>query len=515
MSDEADGRPEAETEEDQTRPGDIGQDAAAQHRIQRALGYDWGGYDLASPWDTGHEIVAVGRSPLPPAAAALAAETDAVLDRSVVPSLEELMTPERLAEHGRRRVRFEAAAVIEQAAREVEAGRPMDGWWVERTVDERLRQRMRAVINATGSIVDAALGGSPWGESALTAARRAGGFVDADFDVSTARWGARGQGVERRLCALTGAEAALAVSSQSGAVLLALAALADAGRVVVCRGDLVELPDGRRVTDLLRLAGVDALPVGAVNRTALGDVLAPLDEVLDGGPPVAAIYCVEHALRRRALNAPSVAELARQGVPLVVDHALGTLHGEAVGSSTVTEAVDAGAEVVCFAGDGPLGGPQSGLVVGRKAVLDRMRDHPLYGMLRLDKTLLAALEATLDDRLRGLPLPIDRMLDYPLDELRVAVEHWQAVLSSRIACRVVDVPEGDGRSPDDRPSVALAIDAPDPQAIAVALARGEPAVMGRFRDGALLLDARTVVPLDRGGRLLDALETAIEAVMRF
>ncbi len=511
MSDEADGGPGSPGAPDESSFDQIEQEGLAQQQIQRALGYDWGGFDLASPWDTGHEIVAIGRPGLPPTAAALVAESEP----GGLPGLSQLLTPQRIAEHGRRRVEHVAHTVLEEAGEAIEGGRPMDRRWVELTLDDRLRQRVRAVINATGSLLPPSLGGAPWCESAITAARRAAGYTDVDFDVARASWGARGAGLEGRLCALTGAEAALAVGSHAGAVLLALSALAGAGDMVVSRGDLVELPDGRRVVDLLRLAGVHPLPVGSVNRTAVEDVLAPLDRVLDDGPPVAGIFCVLHPLRGQVLDAPPITQLARQGVPLIVDHAIGAIDDDPLGRDTVVDAIAAGAEVVCFAGDGPLGGPQSGIVVGQRALIERLRAHPLYRILQLDKTLVAALEATVDDRLRGLVGPVEVMSAHAIDDLRVAVEHWQAVLGGRIDCRIVDVQPGDGRDPDDRPSVALAIYGPDPHALAVALARGEPAVMGRFLDGALMLDARTVVPLERAGRLLGALERAIEAVLGF
>lgn len=483
---------------------ELEEEGRAHQRTQRALGYDWGGFDLASPWDTGHEIVALGHTP--PARA-----TPSKREREPALSPDALATPERIGRYGRSRVEHHARKVLASAGFDP-SGQPRDVTALEAELDGRLRQRARMVINATGSVLDPVLGRAPWSAKAKAAAERAAGYTDVDFDVEAARWGARGAAVEERLCALTGAEAALVVSGQAAGVLLALTALVDGGTVVVCRGDLVELDDGRRISDVLDAARVQVQAVGAVNHTTLQDVLTAVDRVLAGRQPVEAILAVQHGLGGPD-DRPALTELARQGVPLVVDHAQGVLHGSTAGGEAVVDAVAAGAEVICFAGDGPLGGPQAGLIVGQAVWIERMRRHPLYRMLQLDKTLLAALEATLDERLRGIPVPVDRMRACALDTLRTAVEHWQAVLHTRLDCRVVDVEPGDGRSPDDLPSVALAIHGPRPQAIAVALARGEPAVVGRFGDGALLLDARTVLPLDLGGQLLTAVERAADEVL--
>lgn len=507
--DDRDGPPGPGDSRSETTLDDMREDVMARRRTQRALGYDWGGFDLASPWDTGHEIVAVGQR-RPPSSGALIADPDAMRGR--LPTLDELCTPARNAEHGARRVEFLARRVLEESLSSIESGLPVQRRTVEFTLDDRLRRRVRSVINATGSVLSPALGRAPWSESALTAARRAAGYVDADFDPNTARWGTRGAAVEDRLCALTGADAALVVSSHAAALMLMLAAV-NGGPVLVGRGDLVELDDGRRLPELIRLSGVEAVAVGTVNRTAVTDYTGPIRQRVDSGQPVVGILSVQHDTFRALgkVARPTIAELANHGVPLLVDHsaaAVGPLAAE-----TVAGAIDDGADLVCCAGDGLTGGPQCGIVVGRAPLIAALRAHGLYGVLQLDKVLLAALEATLDDRLRGVPTPTDVMRHFPLDDLRVAVEHWQAVLQDRIDCEVVEVSGPDGRTPCDQPSVALAIHGPDPQALAVALARGEPAVVGRFEDGALLLDARTVVPLNRGGRLLAALESALERVM--
>lgn len=493
----------------ETTLDDMREDVMARRRTQRALGYDWGGYDLASPWDTGHEIVAVGHRK-PPSSGSVVVDGD--LLRSRLPTLDELCTPARVAEHGARRVEYLARRVLEESAEGIESGLPVMRRTVEYTLDERLRRRVRGIINATGSVLSNALGRAPWSDSALTAARRATGYADVDFDPGSARWGARGSSVEDRLCALTGAEAGLAVSSHAAALMLALS-VAGGGPVVVGRGDLVELDDGRRLPELIRLSGVDAVAVGTVNRTQAHEYAEVVDRHAEGDRPIAAILTVLHDTFRQVgrVARPALSELVGHGVPLVVDHAIGALSGP--GPRTVAGAIEDGADLVCFAGDGLVGGPQCGLVVGRASLIERLRKHPLYGVFQLDKVLLAALEATLDDRLRGVPTPTDVMRGFPLDELRVAVEHWQAVLQDRVDCAVVDVEGPDGRAPSDLPSVALAIHGPDPRGLAVALARSEPAVVGRFEGGALLLDARTVVPLNRGGRLLSVLEAALDRLM--
>lgn len=262
--------------------------------------------------------------------------------------------------------------------------------------------------------------------------------------------------------------------------------------------------------------------VGTTNRTTAADYLAPLDDDLRAavtpgaqpGPGVAAILRVDDGefCQIGFTARPPLRALAGRGVPLLVDLRAGALAPDPTGAPSVADALTAGADALSFAGDLLLGGPQSGLVVGRATIIEQMRRHPLHRALEVGKTTLAALEATLDAHLRGQPTPIDRMRSAPLGELRAAANRWKTALGGEVGCRVLDIEAPPSNPGGGAPSVALAIHDPDPRLLAPALAEGDPPVVGRLEDGALWLDARTVVPLGLEGALLDALTAALRAV---
>jgi L-seryl-tRNA(Ser) seleniumtransferase len=264
------------------------------------------------------------------------------------------------------------------------------------------RPQLRRVLNATGVVLHTNLGRAPLAAAARDAvAAVAGGYCSLEYDLATGRRGQRGAGVERWLERLTGAEAALAVNNGAAAVLLALTALAAGRRVVVSRGELVEIGGSFRIPEILERSGAELVEVGTTNRTHLRDY----ERALDRHPGVAVVLRVHPSnFRLEGFTArPGRTELAalahRRHVLLVEDLGSGALVDLAAfglePEPTVGECLADGCDVVTCSGDKLLGGAQAGLVFGRRRWVEAMRHDPLARALRLDKLALAALEATL------------------------------------------------------------------------------------------------------------------------
>jgi L-seryl-tRNA(Ser) seleniumtransferase len=338
----------------------------------------------------------------------------------------------------------------------------------------------------------------------------AGGYSSLEYDLDTGRRGERGAGVERWVARLTGAEAAVAVNNGAGAILLALAALAAAKRVIVSRGELVEIGGSFRVPEVMEKSGAILLEVGTTNRTHLRDYQRALERHGDVG----AILRVHRSnFRIEGFTArPELRELAalarRHRVPLVEDLGSGALVDfGALGlerEPTVGESLAAGCDVVTFSGDKLLGASQAGLVVGRKRWLERIRRDPLARALRLDKLQLAALEATLalyadPDRARR-EIPALAMLALTPEALEPRARRLADALTAAVpglATRVVrgDGEVGGGALPLQRlPGWVVELEQPGRSAADLErLARAaEPPVIGLVRGGRLRLDPRTL-----------------------
>ena len=335
----------------------------------------------------------------------------------LIPSLEQLRqraAVRRLeARYGRdatvRALRAEAAALRErlassavelrdaaEAAQRIEAG-------LAPRLDAALAPSLQPVINASGVIVHTNLGRAPLGPTAVARlAAVAGGYTNLEYDLSGGRRGSRTVHAARLLAGLTGAESAVVVNNNAAAVLLALTALAAGREVVISRGELVEIGGGFRVPDVLRQSGAILREVGTTNRTRAADYAAAI------GDRTALLLRVHPSNFRIEgfTERPALAELVGLGrrfdLPVVDDLGSGHLHALAgIEEPTVRESVAAGVAVCTFSGDKLLGGPQAGVIAGRRAELDRIRSHPLMRALRVDKLTYAALEATLIEHATG------------------------------------------------------------------------------------------------------------------
>ena len=416
-----------------------------------------------------------------------------------LPSVDELLRDERLADAPHELAVGAARAALDLARAEILAGRdPEDvAALAARELAAARSFRLRRTLNATGVIVHTNLGRAPLAAAALARIEEVGrSYSNLEYSLDEGRRGSRQDHLADVLRRLTGAEAALVVNNNAGAVLLALAALAEGREVIVSRGELIEIGDGFRIPDVLARSGARLVEVGTTNRTRASDYA---DAVR---PETAAILRVHQSNFRVVgfADRPGLGEIAAvardHGLPLVDDLGSGNLlpgSGLVVGDvePSVRESLTAGADLVCFSGDKLLGGPQAGILVGRTELVERLRRHPLQRALRADKLTLAALEGTvslyLDPDLAEREIPVQRMLREPTEVVRARAERLAALVGGRVEETVARV--GGGALPlAEIESFACAVE----ESLAGPLRLGEPPVVGVVRDGLLLLDCRTL-----------------------
>ncbi len=387
----------------------------------------------------------------------------------------------------------QARALIDRARAEIRAGTD-PGDLAERLRDELAAARapsLRRVLNATGVLVHTNLGRAPLPEAALARALEAGrGYSNLEYDLQAGARGSRQDHVTRLLQRLTGAESALVVNNNAGALLLALAALAEGREVVVSRGELIEIGDGFRIPDVLARSGARLVEVGTTNRTAAADYDRAVTDAT-------ALLLRVHQSNFRVVGfaeRPTLSDLSavarRRRVPLVDDLGSGALV-ELGDEPTVRAALAGGADLVCFSGDKLLGGPQAGIVVGQAELVERLRRHPLHRALRIDKLSLAALEGTLllylDPERALRELPVLRMLREDAAGVRARAERLAAAVGGDVEETVARV--GGGALPlAELPSFACAVE----ESLAGPLRLAPTPVVGIVRDGRLLLDCRTL-----------------------
>ena len=381
----------------------------------------------------------------------------------------------------------------------------------EARLADRIRPGLRRTINATGIVVHTNLGRAPLADEARAAiAALAGGYSNLEFDLATGRRGERTGAVETLLRELAGAEAALAVNNGAAAILLALAALADGGEVVVSRGELVEIGGGFRIPDVIRQGGARLVEVGSTNKTRLADYREAIT-------PETRVLLKVHQSNFRTIGFTAetkIAELAglarEHGLLVVADLGSGLVAPvPGIAEPTIREGLAAGADLVTCSGDKLLGGPQAGLIAGTAAAVEPLRRHPLLRAVRLDKLSLAALEATLRlHRDRPERVPVIAMLRQGPDVLQARAERLRD-LTGMGSVEATDAFAGGGSLPEERiESRALVLDVPSADCIAAALRAGDPPVVGRIQDGRLLIDMLTVRDED-----LPDLAAALRAVL--
>ena len=414
-------------------------------------------------------------------------------------------------------------AIREQVAEE-RGDEVVDDEERSRRVSARLRAgvapRLQRVINASGVILHTNLGRAPLSRSATDALAVAGGYSNVELDLVTGKRGERADHLTGLLRRLFVCEAALVVNNNAAAILLALTALCKGREVIVSRGQLVEIGGSFRMPDVMRLSGARMVEVGTTNRTRAADY----EEAIT--PRTAALLRVHTSNYRvsgftESASLTEMEAVARGHDVLLIDD-LGSGAAEPVADEpTVDESLRL-SDVVTFSGDKLLGGPQAGVILARSprgvAAISKLARHPLARAVRIDKLTLAALEATLRQRVSGHleDIPVERMLRTQITEIRRRAGLWSVKLEERGVQNTLVPGEsaaGGGSLPGHAlPTMLLALAGPASR-LATALRRGEPPVIARIEKDACCLDPRTVLK-GEDEALLDAVEAAVKSVIR-
>jgi L-seryl-tRNA(Ser) seleniumtransferase len=374
---------------------------------------------------------------------------------------------------------------------------------------------LRPVINASGVILHTNLGRAPLSRLALAQMEAAArGYSTLEYDLERGERGERAVHAETLLTRLTGAEAALVVNNNAAAVLLILSALAKGKGVLIARGQLVEIGGGFRVPDVMKQSGAKLVEVGATNRTHLKDYKDALD---DPAAKIALVLRAHHSnFRIIGFTAePALEELCSLGLPIVDDLGSGALLDTAAfglaHEPMVQESLRAGAALVAFSGDKLLGGPQAGVIVGQKALVAKIKKHPLARAVRADKLCLAALSATLLHYLRdeaAREVPVWRMIAMPLSEIERRARRWVETLGAGEVAPGESTVGGGSLPGETLPTRLVALTRKAPNAFAAQLRALEPPVIVRVSEGKVLLDPRTVLAEEESA-LLDGVRGAL------
>ena len=449
-----------------------------------------------------------------------------------IPSVEKLLSDGRVRElidvYSREPLVFLVRQSLERVRREIADGHAspsfddiVDGIAAEAA--SLWSPKPTRVINATGVVLHTNLGRSPLSEDAVEAMREAArGYTNLELDLEDGARGSRQSHIESLICQITGAEAALVVNNNASAVLLGLSALATGREVIVSRGEAVEIGGGFRIPDVLRQSGAALVEVGTTNRTYMADYE-------NATTPDTGAYLKVHTSNFRVTgftHEATVGELAAlgaaRGVPVLHDQGSGCLIDTTqfgmASEPLVQESI--GADLVFFSGDKLLGGPQAGIVVGKRQLVSRLARHPLARAMRIDKLSLAALSATLLHYLKDEALekvPIWRMISIPTEELKARAAGWQRAVGD--AAQVVQGLSaiGGGSLPGESlPTWLLSLDADGisdgVQGLAKRLRDAEAPVIARIEDNRVLLDPRTVLPSEEDA-LLASLKSALNPVI--
>ncbi len=438
-----------------------------------------------------------------------------------LPSVDKLLSDSRVRDlessHPRALVVDIVRQVLEGSRLSISRGEPAPS--VE-TLVAAVSDRLRAltepsllpVINATGVIIHTNLGRAPLSWETIAAMEMASrGYSNLEFDLATGGRGHRDTHLSSLLCRLTGAEDAMVVNNNASAVLLVLTALCRRKEVIVSRGQAVEIGGGFRVPDVMRQSGARLMEVGTTNCTYVPDYETAIT------PRTAALLRVHSSNFKvvgfaQEVTIGDLARLGREKGLLVLDDLgsgclLDTARFDLSPEPTVQESVAAGAALAMFSGDKLLGGPQAGIIVGRAELVARLRKHPLARAVRIDKTRLAGLAATLLHYVKGeaeQKVPVWQMISMPLQEIESRAREWARQLGAAAAVAGGESVVGGGSLPGSTLPTWLVVIKGTPgtkgpsqvQRLAQRLRAGQPPVIARIEGNALLLDPRTVTPED-------------------
>ena len=434
-----------------------------------------------------------------------------------IPSVDKLLSAEKLQQLEERYPHDVLVSLarqqLERERMSIAAGNPSRS--LDEIVDSVYEQAqflgkpsLRPVINATGVILHTNLGRSPLSMEALKAMEETSkGYCNLEFELDSGRRGSRNVHVESLLCQLGGAEAALVVNNNASAVLLGLTALARRKEVIVSRGHAVEIGGGFRIPDVMRQSGAKLIEVGTTNCTYISDYETAISS------RTAALMRVHSSNFKLVgfINEVSLEEMVelgnRHGLMVFDDLGSGcfldTIRFGLAAEPMVQQSVAAGAALTFFSGDKLVGGPQAGIIVGETKYIDKLRKHPLARAVRIDKTRLAGIAATLVHYLKGeaeAKIPVWCMISAKIEDVEKRAHVWAGVLGDMARVLPGETMVGGGSLPGGTlPTKLVAVGGgrKNPnlaQALGRKLRSGEIPIIGRINDDILLLDPRSVSP---------------------
>jgi L-seryl-tRNA(Ser) seleniumtransferase len=429
-----------------------------------------------------------------------------------LPSVDQVLTSESgqllVKRYGHKQAVAAIRASLDRSRqRHLNDGDPLPG--VERILVEAadllaqwLTPSLGPVINATGVIIHTNLGRAPLSRSALDAVEEvAGGYSTLEFDLENGTRGSRLIHAESLFQRLLDTESALVVNNNASAVLLTLTVLTRGRKVVISRSQLVEIGGGFRIPEVLKHSGTELVEVGTTNKVHLFDYERAY------GPEIAAV------MRAHTSNYAIVGFTSEPGLEEIVRsaHQAGLWFFDDLGSGAlldtsayglkhepmVQESLAAGVDLVCFSGDKLLGGPQAGIILGRKELIEQLKVHPLARAIRADKMALAALSATLGHYLKGEApdtVPVWQMISADVGEIKKRAEQWKKALGRGEVLEAQSMVGGGSLPGETLPTWVLGLQLEKPQKLLALLRTVIPPVIGRVEDDRAVFDPRTVLP---------------------
>ena len=370
-------------------------------------------------------------------------------------------------------------------------------------LNDRLKPTLVPVINASGVIIHTNLGRAPLSEASLKAVRNvSSGYSTLEFSLESGGRGSRLIHAESQFRQLVGAESALVVNNNASAVLLSLTVLTRGKKVIISRSQLVEIGGGFRIPEVLRHSGTDLVEIGTTNKVHLFDYEQAYSEETSA---VMRVHSSNYAIVGFT-SEPELSQIVNSS------HGAGLLFIDDLGSGAmldtspyglkhepmVQESLAAGADLVCFSGDKLLGGPQAGIILGRKDLIDQLKVHPLARAIRADKMALSALSATLDHYIKGEALttvPVWQMISADQQAIKSRAEIWKKALKQGDIIEAQSMVGGGSLPGETLPTFVLALEVEHPNQLMEILRNESPSVIGRVEDDRVLLDPRTVLPV--------------------
>lgn len=372
------------------------------------------------------------------------------------------------------------------------------------------------VVNATGVILHTNLGRAPLSDNAIGSMERVSkGYSTLEYDIDSGQRSKRTIHLEELFQKYLGVESAYIVNNNAAAVLVILASLAYRKKVIISRGQLVEIGGGFRVPDILKQSGAKLMEIGTTNQVHIEDYQKAID---DGGNIVLYVHPSNFKVTGFFSEPPleEIIHLAHsRGIPCVEDLGSGALADTAAfglaHEPTVQESIESGVDVVCFSGDKLMGGPQAGCILGKKVYMDRVKKHPLARVLRADKLLISSLEATLLPYIKGRHLqeiPVWKMISATPEDLKIRVDNWIQQLGEGIAVEGLSTIGGGSMPGEETRTWLLQLNPGKPDVFQEILRQQSIPVIARIQNNSVCFDPRTVFP-EQDNDLISTIRNAL------